>query len=269
MNQASGGSSPPVTPCPASVRTHDDLLNREARFESSAGRLGRASRWATASGWKPDDRKTLGFDSPSFRLPTRNSMNALQKPVLVLNRNWQPVHVATVARAWCCCGRTRRGWSMRATTRRSRGRIGRSCAQPARTPSSIGQLPAAPAGGHHADRLRQAADEGRDVQPSQHFQARPVSVPVLRRQSQQREDLTIDHVVPRCAGRRLELDELRLSLRRLQQEEGGSHAAAGEHEDSQGAGLPDVEAGICEPSRRLESWSKFISEAYWNVELQK
>jgi 5-methylcytosine-specific restriction endonuclease McrA len=26
-------------------------------------------------------------------------MNALQKPVLVLNKNWQPVHVATVARA--------------------------------------------------------------------------------------------------------------------------------------------------------------------------
>jgi hypothetical protein len=26
-------------------------------------------------------------------------MNSLQKPVLVLNKNWQPVHVATVARA--------------------------------------------------------------------------------------------------------------------------------------------------------------------------
>ncbi len=29
----------------------------------------------------------------------RFPLNSLQKPVLVLNKNWQPVHVATVARA--------------------------------------------------------------------------------------------------------------------------------------------------------------------------
>ncbi len=39
------------------------------------------------------------------------SESILKRPTLVLNRNWQPVNVATVARALVCCGTRRRAWS--------------------------------------------------------------------------------------------------------------------------------------------------------------
>ena len=196
-------------------------------------------------------------------------MNSLQKPVLVLNKNWQPVHVATVARAlvllWKeCCARRRRG----------------------RLPDVlVGRLvEAAPASGEPfmsgvnfrlrvpevitLTELRSAADARGDVQPAEHFQARPLSVPVLRREPGRRgaDDRPRRSARP---GRRLELDELRACLHRLQQAQGRPHAEAGGDEPQEGPACPTWRPVYADHRTRLESWSKFISEAYWNVELAK
>ena len=53
----------------------------------------------------------------------------LQRPTLVLNRNWQPVNVATVARALVLLWNesARASWT-RPTTRPTTGRTGRTAA---------------------------------------------------------------------------------------------------------------------------------------------
>ncbi len=74
----------------------------------------------------------------------------LQRPALVLNRNWQPVNVATVARALVLL------WNESARRR---------AFHPGRAVS------AASAGSDHVDRLRPTSLRGSRVQPSEHIQA--------------------------------------------------------------------------------------------------
>ena len=77
--------------------------------------------------------------------------------------------------------------------------------------------------------LRPAAGIGRDVQPAQHFQARPLRVPVLRQPAGhgRADDRPRRAAV---AGWRVELDELRAGVRGVQQAQGRPHAARGRHE---------------------------------------
>ena len=106
------------------------------------------------------------------------------------------------------------------------------------------------------------------LQPPQHLQAGPLDVPVLRRAAGRRgaDDR------PRCAafaGWRLDLGELRAGVRRLQQAERPTARR-------QQAGMklrkepvrPAWKPLYARSSVRIESWSKFVSEAYWNVTLE-
>ena len=149
-------------------------------------------------------------------------MNAsvLQRPTLVLNRNWQPVNVATVARAlvllWNEAARvvdvadyqtfSWADWS------KLRPRDDEAFVQAISMRLRVPEVVALSSYDRHAG-------DGSDVQPAQHFQARPVCVPVLRQPAG--HGRTDDR--PRCASIarwRVELDELRAGLHGVQQAEG-------------------------------------------------
>ena len=89
---------------------------------------------------------------------------------------------------------------------------------------------------------------GRDVQPTQHFQARPLRLPVLRQPAGhgRADDRPRRAAV---AGRRVELDELRAGVRDVQQAQGRPHAARGRHDAAAPADPADVEAGVRRPPR--------------------
>ncbi len=173
----------------------------------------------------------------------------LQRPTLVLNRNWQPVNVATVARAlvllWNESARvvdpadyqlyTWEDWS------KLRPRDGEPFIQAVRfrlrVPEVVALTRLRPAAGGPVTFSRRNIFK-RDHYTCQYCGAQPGS-----------EELTIDHVVPRVAGWRVELGELRAGVHGLQQAEGRPHAGAGADAAAQAAGPADVEAAVRGPRR--------------------
>ena len=95
----------------------------------------------------------------------------LQRPTLVLNRNWQPVNVATVARAlvllWNESARVVDPADYQLYTWADWAKLGRARAKP----SSAVTAAAAGAGGGRPERLRPAAGGPCDLQPAEHLQA--------------------------------------------------------------------------------------------------
>ena len=175
--------------------------------------------------------------------------NVLAAPDAGLNRNWQPVNVATVARAlvllWNEAARVvdvadyqTFSWSDWSKLRpRDDEAFVQAISMRLRVPevialSSYDRMPAV----------------GRDVQPAQHLQARPLRVPVLRQPAGhgRADDRPRRAAV---AGRRVELDELRAGLHDVQQAQGRPHAARGRHDAAAPADPADVEAGVRRPPR--------------------
>ena len=171
----------------------------------------------------------------------------LEAPTLVLNRNWQPVNVASVARAlvlvWNDSAKvvdpddyrlyTWADWSQLAAA------IGRSV-HSGRSPAAAG------AGGDRAGGLRQAAERRRQLQPPQYLQAGSLHLPVLRRPAGERR--AVDRPCRSAfAGRPVELGELRAGVHRLQQAKGRPPAAASRHEAPQSARSAGLEADLCPP----------------------
>ena len=193
----------------------------------------------------------------------------LEHPTLVLNRNWQPVNVATVARAlvllWNESARvvdpadyqlyTWADWSQ------LRPRRGERFIQAVRLRLRVPEVIVLT----DYDRLPTAAVT---LQPAQHLQARPLHLPVLRLPAGQRG--TDDR--PRraaVAGRHVDLGELRAGLH------GCNKRKADRTPEQAGMKLrkvpvrPTWKPLYARDSVRIESWSKFVSEAYWNVALEK
>ena len=93
----------------------------------------------------------------------------------------------------------------------------------------------------------------------------PVSIVVISR-----ERGTVDRPCRAAVARRhLDLGELRAGLHGVQQAEGRPHTASGEHEAPPATGPAGVETALRAHRLRIASWSKFVSEAYWNVPLEK
>jgi len=192
----------------------------------------------------------------------------LHRPTLVLNRNWQAVRVSSVARAlvllWNEGARVVDPNDFRLYTWADWSRLTPAHDEPfvravrfrLRVPEVIAlndydRLPAA-----------QVAFSRRNVYKRDHYTCqycgvRPGSA-----------ELTIDHVVPRaqggatswencvlacvaCNGRKADRtpEQARMRLRRL-------------------PARPAWKPLYAEPRMRIESWSKFLSEAYWRVTLQ-
>ena len=195
--------------------------------------------------------------------------SVLQRPTLVLNRNWQPVNVATVARAlvllWNESARAVdpadyqtfdwNDWSKLRPqdadvfVRAIRFRI--------RVPEVITLT--------EYDRLPTAAVTfsrrnifKRDKFVCQYCSEQPGS-----------EGLTIDHVIPRAQGGESRWDNCVLACVHCNHRKGDR--------TPQQAGMtlrrppvrPKWKPLYAAHDMRIESWSKFISEAYWNVALEK
>jgi 5-methylcytosine-specific restriction endonuclease McrA len=193
----------------------------------------------------------------------------LEQPTLVLNRNWQPVHVATVERAlvlvWNDSARvvdpedfqlyTWADWS------RLKPRDGEGFVQAVwfrlRVPevvtlTSYDRLPLG------AVTFSRRNVSKRDRYTCQYCGSQPRS-----------EELTIDHVLPRSQGGVSSWENCVLACVACNKRK------ADRTPEQAGVKLrkrpirPAWKPLYADHTTRIASWSKFISEAYWNVELQK
>lgn len=195
--------------------------------------------------------------------------NVLQRPTLLLNRNWQPVNVATVARAlvllWNESARVvdpqdyqTFSWEDWSTLRPQAGEAFvqairfRVRAPEVITLTEYDRLPSAAVTFSRRNIFK------RDRYVCQYCGSQPGS-----------EELTIDHVVPRAQGGESRWDNCVLSCVDC------NHRKADRTPGQAGLRLrkqpvrPVWKPLYAAHDVRIESWSKFVSEAYWNVELKK
>jgi len=193
----------------------------------------------------------------------------LQRPTLVLNRNWQPVNVATVARAlvlvWSDTARVVdpqdyqlyewEDWA-KLTPQDDQPFI-RSVSQRIRIPEVItlrefNRLPATTVAFSRRNIFK------RDRMTCQYCGCRPRG-----------DELTIDHVVPRAQGGKSTWDNCVLACMRC------NHSKADRTPERAGMRLqvppkhPTWNPIYSQHARRYKSWAKFISDAYWDVELEE
>ena len=193
----------------------------------------------------------------------------LQQPTLVLNRNWQAVNVATVARAlvllWNESARVVDpadyqvyGWEDWAKLRPDNGdRFIRAVRFRLRVPevivlSAYDRLPAAAVTFSRRNIFK------RDHYTCQYCGVQPGG-----------EELTIDHVVPRAQGGDSRWDNCVLACLTC-----NSHKADRTPEQAhmrlrRSPVQPKWNPLYAAHELRIESWSKFVSEAYWNAALKK
>ncbi len=195
--------------------------------------------------------------------------NALQRPTLVLNRNWQPVNVATVARAlvllWNESARVvdpadyqTFDWNDWSELRPDNGdAFVQAIRFRIRVPEVItlteyDRLPTASVTFSRRNIFK------RDKFVCQYCGEQPGT-----------DALTIDHVVPRAQGGESRWDNCVLACIDC------NHRKADRTPDQASMTLrrqpvrPKWKPLYAAHDMRIESWSKFISEAYWNVELKK
>jgi 5-methylcytosine-specific restriction endonuclease McrA len=196
-------------------------------------------------------------------------MKSLQKPVLVLNKNWQPVHVATVARAlillWKDAARVVDAadyqtfswddWS------RLRPRDGDPFMSAVNCRLRVPEVITLTA----YDRVprRAVTFSRRNIFKRDRFQCQYCGV------NPGAEELTIDHVVPRARGGVSSWTNCVLACVECNKQKADR--------TPQQAGMRLRKEPICPTWKpvyadhciRLASWSKFVSEVYWNAELQR
>ncbi len=192
----------------------------------------------------------------------------LQRPTLVLNRNWQPVGVATVARSLV------KVWNDTA-------RI----VDPAdyRQYTWIDWSALSPLGGAPFIQTSRSCLRVPEVVTLTHYDRLPVNAVTFSRRNVFKRDrftcqycgrqpgnaeLTIDHVMPRAQGGVSSWDNCVLACVDC---------------NTRKADRTPQQAGLklqCVPSRprwkpfyasadvRISSWSRFVSDAYWNAELE-
>lgn len=193
--------------------------------------------------------------------------NVLQRPALVLNRSWQPVNVASVARAltlvWSdsarvVCPETYQlyDWPDWASIEPNEKELCvRAVTQKIRVPEIVAltgfdRLPNA----HVAFSRRNLFKRDRFTCQYCGIQPRP-------------EALTIDHVIPRAQGGQSTWDNCALACVDC------NHTKADRTPEQANMKLkkvpkrPNWNPAYSRHNMRMDSWQKFLSEAYWNVEL--
>jgi 5-methylcytosine-specific restriction endonuclease McrA len=193
----------------------------------------------------------------------------LSRPALVLNRNWQAVNVATVARAlvlvWNESARVVdpddyqlycwEDWS------KLRPREGEAFIQAVRfrlrvpevvTLVDYDRLPAAAASFSRRNIFK------RDHYTCQYCGVQPGS-----------EELTIDHVVPRAQGGESRWDNCVLACLDCNKRKADRTPQQAKMRLKHKPVQPIWNPLYAAHDVRIESWTKFVSEAYWNVELEK
>jgi 5-methylcytosine-specific restriction endonuclease McrA len=192
----------------------------------------------------------------------------LERPTLILNRNWQPVNVATVARAlvllWNEAARvvdpetyqlfTWTDWSK--ITPRDGDAFIQAVRHRLRVPEVIVLA--------DYDRLPTAAVSfsRRNVFKRDHWTCQYCGV------QPGGEELTIDHVVPRSQGGTSTWDNCVLSCIDCNHRKADRTPQQADMKLRKAPARPSWKPLYARHTMRIESWSKFISETYWNVPLE-
>ena len=195
--------------------------------------------------------------------------NVLQRPTLILNRNWQPVRVATVARAlillWNETARVvdptdyqTYDWQQWSRLRPGDGEPFVQAVQfRFRVPEVITLA------GY--DRLPQGAVtfSRRNIFKRDRFVCQYCGRQLAG------EELTIDHVVPRAQGGTTSWENCVLACVDCNKLKADRTPEQANMQLRRTPIRPAWRPFYAANHVRIESWSKFISEAYWNVELEK
>ena len=193
----------------------------------------------------------------------------LERPTLVLNRNWQPVNVATVARAlvmvWNDTARVvdpadyqTYEWADWARLAPEEGEpFVRAVAYRLRVPEVItlsvyDLLPSAT-----------VAFSRRNVFKRDHYTCK-----YCGRQPGVNE-LTIDHVIPRAQGGQSTWTNCVLACLDCNRRKADRTPEQAEMRIRGVPKRPKWRPLYTKTQQRVESWSKFVSDAYWNAELQQ
>ncbi|HIF33316.1 MAG: HNH endonuclease [Pirellulaceae bacterium] len=192
----------------------------------------------------------------------------LQRPTLVLNRNWQPINVATVARAlimvWNESARVVdptdyqlydwNAWSKLVPdheepfvqTVRQRFRVPEVV-----TLTQFDRLPTSAVTFSRRNVFK------RDRFACQYCNKQPGS-----------GELTIDHVLPRAQGGESSWTNCVLACLECNTRKADRTPMQAKMRLRKQPARPTWKPLYSEHASRMQSWSKFISEAYWNVELE-
>ncbi len=196
------------------------------------------------------------------------SQSVLQSPTLVLNRNWQPVHVATVARSLVMLY----GGTVRVVDPRDYQTYNWD----------------------DWSRLRPTADDSfvrcvtyrlrvPEVVVLAHYDGLPgTTVPFSRRNIYKRdkytcqycgeqpsvEELTIDHVLPRAQGGTSTWENCVLACVECNKRKADRTPQQACMRLRHEPGRPAWRPLYAWHSRPIKSWTRFVGEAYWNVTLE-
>jgi len=195
-------------------------------------------------------------------------MTTLQNPVLVLNKNWQPVHVATVARAlvllWKDAARvvdardyqtfSWNDWS------KLRPADGDAFMQGVRLRMRVPEVITLT--GYDRLPTRAVTFSRRNIYKRDRFQCQYCGV------NPGSEELTIDHVVPRAQGGVSSWTNCVLACLPCNKRKADRTPQQARMTLKKQPVRPTWRPVYADHRVRLASWSKFISEAYWNVELE-
>jgi 5-methylcytosine-specific restriction endonuclease McrA len=193
----------------------------------------------------------------------------LQRPTLVLNRNWQAIHVATVARAlvllWNEAARVVDPADFQLYTWADWANLAPKDDEPfvsavrfrLRAPevivlSGYERVPMSAVTFSRRNVFK------RDHNTCQYCGAQPGS-----------EELTIDHVVPRAQGGVSSWENCVLACVACNKRKADRTPEQAKMRFRHTPVRPAWKPLYADHRLRIASWSKFVSEAYWNVELQK
>ena len=193
----------------------------------------------------------------------------LQRPTLILNRNWQPINVATVARAmlmlWNESARIvdpidyqLYDWSDWTNLIPNQDEpFIQSVRQRIRIPEVIAL--------NHFDRMPTArvTFSRRNVFKRDHFACQYCG------KQPGSPELTIDHVVPRAQGGQSTWTNCVLACIDCNSKKADRTPQQAKMKLRKVPIQPVWKPLYADRAERIESWSKFISEAYWTVKLEK
>ena len=192
----------------------------------------------------------------------------LERPTLILNRNWQPVNVATVARAlvllWNEAARVVDPESYQLFTWADWSRIvprdGDAYIQAVRLRLRVPEVIVLA----EYDRLPSAAVSfsRRNVFKRDHWSCQYCGV------QPGGPELTIDHVLPRSQGGTSTWDNCVLSCIDCNKRKADRTPQQAGMKLRKAPVRPTWKPLYARHTMRIESWSKFVSESYWNVPLE-
>ncbi len=193
----------------------------------------------------------------------------LHRPTLVLNRNWQPVNIASVARAltlvWNEAARVVDPESYQLYDWQDWAAMAPSDDQPFISTVSMRLRVPEVIALSTFDRLPQSVVTfsrrnifKRDRYSCQYCGNQPQPI-----------DLTIDHVVPRSQGGTSTWENCVLACVKCNHKKADRTPTQAHIKLRKIPVRPDWNPVYSQHSARVESWTKFVSQAYWDVELNK